>query len=106
MATIRTRCRPIGLGRSCERVVNTPCARPAQLATRMDSVNVAVGAVEPGENEDLGVDLEVRDCLAHVRVEHERRVGSALVALQWRGFEIDQCRGHTTDRSQLERPGR
>jgi hypothetical protein len=59
MAAVRTRCSPIGFGRSLDRVLNTPRLGVAQDITRVDGERVAPCLMQPGQDEDLGADDEV-----------------------------------------------
>jgi hypothetical protein len=69
------------LGRSGERVLNTPCTVRPEVVARVRDQLVAASVVQPGDYEDLVADVEVIDRGSQPRVEDERRRWYALVGL-------------------------
>ena len=63
----------------------------------MDHEHVPVGAIEPGEDEELVAELDALQTLEHVGLEAEPRVGRTLVPLLGRGVHVGQRRFDPAD---------
>jgi hypothetical protein len=71
----------------------------------MDHEHVAVGAMEPGEDEHFVAGLDALQPIEDVGVELDPGVRRALVALLRGGFRIGQRRGDAADFPELEGQG-
>ena len=78
-------------------------AGTAGVVARVDGEDVAIGAIEPGEDQQLVSDREVRGGLGDAGVECDPGLGGALVALFRRRRGVAQRRLDPTDRPQLDR---
>ena len=102
IATTSTSCRPIGFGRSAERVPNTPRSGPRRVVARVDLQDVAARAVQPGEDDQAVARRDALEPGDDARLEGDPRVGRALVALLRRRRGIGEGGGDGADRAQLD----
>lgn len=79
-------------------MLNTPCQGAALVASGMDGQGGSVGAVEPCQDDDLGLHVEVRGRRLHQRVELQPGVRCPFVALWWSSIQVDQRRFDPADR--------
>jgi len=82
--------------------VEDSLGRARAVAAWMHLQYVAVGAIEPGQDEELVAGTEALESRENFCVEHEDRVGGSFVALQRCGFEIGQGRLDVSNRSCFE----
>ena len=97
-ATTSTGCRPIGFGRSAERVAKTPVQRIGGIVARVHAQHVAVRAVQPGEHDHLGARLDALEAVEHGRLEHQPGVGRPLATLLGRRRRVGQLGLDPSDR--------
>jgi hypothetical protein len=90
ISAIRTRWIPTGFGRSCDRVLNTPRRGALWSSPRMHAQKIALGAVEPREDQDFLSHLQVPQPLVKFWLEDEPRFGRSLVTLLRRVLAIDE----------------
>ena len=99
---IVTRCRPIGFGRSGDRVLNDAGDRSVGIAAGVNSQNVTLCQVQPGQHQDLAARGEVLRGITHLRIENDPGVRSTLVALPRSLVRSGQRRFDYPDGSQQE----
>ena len=81
IATMSTRWTPMGLGRSADRVLNTPRGWPRQVVARAHDEHVPGGAIEPRQHQDRLADVEVPEAVGELGGDDQIGLGRALVAL-------------------------
>ena len=92
-----TVCRPMGFGRSGERVAKTPVmGRAGSLRGRVSSV-VPVRSVQPGQQHDDRSRFNPLQCWSNLLVEDQLGLGRPLVALPRRSFQLTQRRTYDAD---------
>ena len=67
----------------------------------MDDEDVSVGAVQPGEQQELIPGLDASESVEHLRLEAEPGIRRAFVPLSGRGVQVGEGRLHPPDRPQL-----
>ena len=100
-ASTSTWCRPIGLGRSADRVLNTPRCGLAASSRGMDDEEVSAGTIQPGQHDDVVTGLEVTKPLLHRRLELEPGGGCSFVTLLRCRSQVDQLRLDPADHPEL-----
>ena len=75
---------------------------PGQVVAWARAQDVAVGAIEPGENDDLRTGDETVEAVDNRAVEGEPRVGSTLVTLARRVAPVHESRLDEPDRSKFD----
>ena len=95
-----TRWSPIGFGRSGERVAKTPVSGLRGSLRGRYFEHVALPLVEPREHENVVSRLDAVEPAQEFRVDVDRGVGRAFVALTRRILSIRQRRPHDADRPQ------
>ena len=100
MATIATRCRPIGVG-----AVRRPGAEDARLgaraiAARVNDQDGAVGPIQPGQEQHLLAHLQIAQAGGDGGFEDQPGLGRPLVSLPGSAGPIDQRRLRPADRPQ------
>lgn len=91
ISTTRTRCSPIGFGRSCERVLKTPCSAFSGSSRGWTRSTSRHAAVEPGQDDDLVPFLKPVQSRRKAFLEGKPGVRRSLMALLGSGRGVDQA---------------
>ena len=100
-AVMTTSCRPIGFGRSEDRVLNTPSCFLAR-SSRMHCEHVPTSAIEPGDKNQFIARSDALQPFEDFWFEHQPRCRRAFVGLSGGRFWLCQRRFHLTDRRHRE----
>ena len=68
----------------------------------MDDEDIAVGAVEPGQDQELIACLNALQSVEHVRLEGDPGIGRTLIALLRSGIRVRQRRADAADLAEVE----